>query len=393
MQKHPGDSPPMPAKRAAAVGPVIPRTIINSVSPSALSPPAVRRLFDSLRAAGVALLVSGTARHAPDTLLTRGYGPRYLLELFGTRYFLSDIRQNPDLRFFVAYVMPPTTQRRTLYARIFYKDVSLIWRSASHVIRSEYENWVGKGDVTTVIEDGYETITSAEETTDLPLELQTALESLSRHRTPRRRDHIAVEMVLRNAPDTRIRPYRDFSAPRARAMGNPRNRIYGGRPIAWFKHKGDPHSLCFARGFEPDFDKGLLEWSRSDSSLYGGDLRRYRIVSANRQVQYMFFAAPHQVWIIPPQATTTEIMSFGVRTVGVAIDDDLCVPGFEYHYLDDSESPPVLVSQIPAGYVGAASRVDPSRADACAWLDELPVVQAFRRQILGKKRSRTRPQK
>lgn len=385
MRKHLDDTPPTPAKPSATMGPTIPRAIVASVTPAALSPATVRRHFDDLRGAGVALLVAGNACHAPDTLLRRGYGPRYLLELFGARYFLSDVRQNPDLRFFVAYVMPPMTRRRALYARIFYKDVSLIWRSASHVIRSEHENWVGKGDVTVVIEDGYETITSAEETTDLPLELQTALESLSRKTTPRRKDHIAVEMVLRNAPDTRIRPYRDFSAPRARAMGNPRNRIHGGRRIAWFEHPGDPHSLRFARGFAPDFDEGVLESTRSDSSLYGGDLRRYRIVSVNRQVQYMFFAAPRQVWIIPPQATTTEIMSFGVRTVGVAIDDDLCVPGYEYHYLDDCVSPPVLVSQIPAGYVGAPSVVDPSRADASAWLNELPVVQAFRRTVLGAK--------
>ena len=49
---------------------------------------------------------------------------------------------------------------------------TLIWRSASHVVRSEHENWVGKGDVTVVVEEGFETVTSAEETTDLPLELR-----------------------------------------------------------------------------------------------------------------------------------------------------------------------------------------------------------------------------
>ena len=396
MGKHLSNTSPMlatPTARPFTAGPTIPRAIVASVTPAQLSPAAVRRLFDKLRAAGVGLLVAGNARHAPDTLLRRGYGPRYLLELFGTRYFLSDVRQNPDLRFFVAYVMPPATRRRALYARIFYKDVSLIWRSASHVIRSEHENWVGKGDVTVVIENGYETVTSAEETTDLPLELQTALETLSRLTTPRRKDHIAVEMVLRNGPDTRIRPYRDFSTPRALAMANPRNRIHDGRRIAWFERPGDPHSLRFARGFAPDLDHGVLECTRSDSSLYGGDLRRFRIVSVNRQVQYMFFAAPRQVWIIPPQATTTEIMSFGVRTVGVAVDDDLCVPGYEYHYLDDSVSPPALVSQIPAGYVGAPSEVDPSRADASAWLNELPIVQSFRDKVLGRKRARTQTPK
>ena len=362
--------------------PRIPRAIVASVTPAALSPLAVRRLFDKLRAEGVQLTVAGTAHDAPETLLRRGYGPKNLLELFDTRYFLSSPRQNPDLRFFVAFVMPAATRPARLYARIFYKDVSLIWRSASHVVRSEYENWVGKGDVTVVLEDGYETVTSAEETTDLPLELQTALETLNRINGPVKTDHAAVEMVLRNGPDARIRPYRDFSAPRAKASSNPRNRINAGKPVAWFTRKGHPETLRFAPGFAPDFADGVLEYSRSDSSLYGGDLRRYRIVSVNREVQYLFFASPAQVWIIPPQATTTEIMSYGVRTVGVAVDDDLCVPGYEYHYLDESVSPAAMVSQIPAGYVGKASSVDASRADASPWLDELPVVKEFRRRVL-----------
>lgn len=365
--------------------PRIPRAIVASVTPAALSPAAVRRRFNELRATGVVLAVAGTARDAPESLLARGYGPRHLLELFDTRYFLSAPRQNPDLRFFVAWVMPPAPRPLRLYARIFYKDVSLIWRSASHVVRSEYENWVGKGDVTVVEEDGYETVTSAEETTDLPLELQTALENINRGYARVRTDHEAVERVLRNGPDSRIRPYRDFSAPRARAAGNPRNRIHGGKPIAWFTRKGDPRTLRFAAGYAPDFATGILETSASDSSLYGGRLRRYRIVSVNREVQYMFFASPTQVWIIPPQATTTEIMSYGVRTVGVAVDDDLCVPGYEYHYIDESVSPPALVSQIPAGYVGQASAVDPSRADASPWLNALPVVKEFRRRVLGKR--------
>ncbi len=365
--------------------PRIPRAIVASVTPATLSPLAVRRLFDDLRAEGVRLVVSGNMRHTPEILLRRGYGPKYLLELFDTRYFLAEVRQNPDLRFFVAYVMPPAVRARSLYARIFYKDVSLIWRSASHVIRSEHENWVGKGDVTVVVEDGYETVTSAEETTDLPLELQAALETLNRQSKRVKTNHVAVEMVLRNAPDARIRPYRDFSGPRAQAISNPRNRIHGGKPIAWFTRKGDPHSLRFATGYAPDFSDGILECERSDSSLYGGDLHRYRIVSRNREVQYMFFASPKQVWIIPPQATTTEIMSYGVRTVGVALDDDLCVPGYEYHYLDHSVSPPVLVSQIPAGYVGKANAIDPSRADASPWLNELPVVQEFRKQVLNRR--------
>ena len=94
-------------------------------------------------------------------------------------------------------------------------------------------------------------------------------------------------------------------------------------------------------------------------------------------------ASPRSVWIVPPQATTTELMSYGVRTIDVLVDDDLCIPGFEYHFLDESEDPPVMFSQIPEGFVGPANEFDSSRADVSPWLDQLPVVREFRRRVLS----------
>ena len=91
---------------------------------------------------------------------------------------------------------------------------------------------------------------------------------------------------------------------------------------------------------------------RSRSQLYHGNLRRYRILSTNRTIQYTFIAAPRHVWIIPPQPLTTELSSFGVRTIDVVEDDDIFIPGYEYHYLDESEEPPVFYSQIPKGFDG-----------------------------------------
>ena len=107
-----------------------------------------------------------------------------------------------------------------------------------------------------------------------------------------------------------------------------------------------------------------------------------------RDHQYQFGAGPHQVWIIPPQTLTTELMSYGLRTVDVNADEDVFVPGYEYHFMDDAEEPPVLHSQIPAGFAGAASTVDPSRADASPWLERLPVVREFRRTVLRRARRR-----
>ena len=178
----------------------------------------------------------------------------------------------------------------------------------------------------------------------------------------------------------RISPYSDFSEPRRLAMADPRNRVNGGRPVAWFDRKNDPASLRFAPGYAPDFSRGIIERSTSRSKVYGGTLRRFRILSANREIQYFFLHGRWHSWILPPQATTTQLSTYGVRTVDVACDDDLCVPGWEYHFEDDGE----LVSQIPAGYAGRPNPEEPSRADTSAWLDALPVIREFRRRVLGK---------
>jgi hypothetical protein len=111
-------------------------------------------------------------------------------------------------------------------------------------------------------------------------------------------------------------------------------------------------------------------------------LRRFRILSRNRVIQYVFIAGPEHVWILPPQATTTELSSFGVRTIDVVADTDLFVPGWEYHYLDTDRDPPALYSQIPKGFAGRVCPADANKASASPWLDRLPVVREFRRKVL-----------
>ncbi len=363
----------------------IPTLVVPASEPDPRSPRRIAAEFRAELDQGLTLACVGAAKAAPHSLLEH-YTPRSRVDLFGTTFYLSSLRQNPDLRFFVAWVVPPASRRRTAWARIFYKDVSLIWRSASHFVRSDAENWIGKGAVRREKINGEELLVSAEETTDLPLEIQAAMDTLSRAQKRVATDERAVELVLRRGHDDRIEPYRDFSAPRERALRNPANRVHAGRRVARFQRKGDPSSLVFARGFEPDFKDGVLGSGESSSKMYGGRVRRFRIVSRNRRIQYLFFAGRKQIWISPPQATTTELSSFGLRTVDVLVDDDLCVPGYEFHYMDDSVDPPALVSQIPAGYVGKPSATDPDRADASAWLDALPVVRSFRREVLKQRR-------
>ncbi len=365
--------------------------IVASVAPSELRPAQVAREFRSLLRAGAKLLPAGEARRRPLQLLSRGYTPKYKIELFDTCFYLTDVRQDAYIRYFVAYVVQGGERRREIHPRIFYKDVSLQWRAASHFIRSDGENWIGKGGVQRVVAGGYETLTSAEETTDLPLEMQSALETLIRRVRKVRTDAKGVALVLRRAPKDRIEAYRDFTEPRRRAQADRRNLIHGGRSIARFARKLDPTSLRFVPGYEPDFEAGILEHAASESRLYGGAVDRYRILSRNREIQYLFLASPGHAWIIPPQATTTELTSYGVRTIDVRADDDLFVPGYEYHYIDDDEDPPVLVSQIPQGFVGATSELDASRADASAWLDPIPVIAEFRRRVVHPRARASRP--
>jgi hypothetical protein len=366
---------------------VLSTRIVPSVAPSELRPAQVAREFRRLIQDGAKLRPAGEARRRPSQLLSRGYTPKHKIELFDTRFYLTDVRQDSNIRFFVAYVVParPRRGRLEIHPRIFYKDVSLQWRAASHFIRSEGENWIGKGDVRTVVKNGYEVTSSAEETTDLPLEMQTALETLIRRVASVRTDARGVALVLRRAPRHRIEAYRDFTEPRRRAQADRRNLIHGGRSIARFTRKHDPTSLRFVAGYEPDFEAGILEVASSRSRLYGGEVERFRILSKNREIQYLFLAAPQHAWIVPPQATTTELSSYGVRTVDVVADEDLFVPGYEYHYVDTDEDPPVLVSQIPPGFVGATSELDATRADASAWLDRVPVIEEFRRRVVRRR--------
>ena len=358
--------------------PEIPRRVAASAASAPLTPRRVEREFAARLASGALLCCEGSLRTRPEKLLALGYRPRVRIDLFDTTYYLSAMRQNEDLRFSVGYVAsaPRPGERAQIHARLFYKDVSLIWRAASHFVRSERENWIGKGDVRVIRDGAYDVEVSHESTTDLPFEVQDAFEQYNRAAKLARYDTDAVERVLRRGPDDRIRAYASFTAPRRRARANPRNLVNGGLAVARFARAGDPASLRFAPGFEPDFARGVLEHSALHSSLYGGLVRRFRIVSRNRVIQYLFMASPRQVWIIPPQATTTELSSFGVRTIDIAVDDDLCVPGWEYHGGSDD------LDQIPVGFAGEIHPRDPSRADASPWLERLPVIRAFRRTVL-----------
>lgn len=337
---------------------------------------AVRSEFRELRAAGAELRPAGTAARRPEALIKRGYGPQQKLRLFDLDIYLGGPWQNEDLRFFVAYVSHPDFPKR-VYPRLFYKDVSLTWRCASHYIPSE--NWIGKGALKVIRSAGELQEETDEATTDLPLEMQTALEDAARNRGKIPYDRRAVSMVLRNAPPGRLEPYADFSKPRELAARQSRNLVNGGRSIARFTRRNDPSSLVMTQGFEPDFHAGVISQSQMRSTLYGGKLTRYRVASTNQLVQYSFIAAPRHAWIASVQATTRTLSTYALRVVDACVDEALLLPGYEWHFLEDDDDPTSLYSQIPDGFAGAPSAKDPSRADATAWHRGVAMIREFRR--------------
>lgn len=355
-------------------------SLYPSVRLSDKSPGAVVRYFRRQLAQGCELLPQGEAKNDPHSLLRRGYGPRYETTLFDMQFYFSRPRQNSDIRFVVGYVQEIRRPHR-IYPRLFYKDVSLTWRSASHFIRSEGENWIGKGDVKVRTVAGVKQIESDEATTDLPHEIQSALEAVNRAGSRVQHDEQAVSLVLKRGHDYRIEAYADFTRPRRNAAKDSANLVYGGRRVAHFARRTDPHSLKIVAGFEPDFGQGNAGTETLSSSLYGGPVGRYRVLSTNRKIQYLFLHGPKQSWIASVQPTSRQLSTYGVRVVDAVVDDLLLLPGFEFHYLDESLEPPQWYSQIPKGFAGAASHVDSSRADAGAWLDQVPVIRQFKRWV------------
>jgi hypothetical protein len=166
--------------------------------------------FRGLLERGLRIRPAGTAREDPAKLLPT-YLPKHAIRLFDTIYYLTDLREDRSwegtLRFFVAWVLP-RSDGREIHPRIFSKDYSLVWRSPSHFIRSERENWMGKGDVRWVVENGEETLYTFEETTNLPLEIQAALDALTRRSARTRLDPRAVGRLLPRPPTTASSPTR-----------------------------------------------------------------------------------------------------------------------------------------------------------------------------------------
>lgn len=342
-----------------------------------MPPRQVSQQFRRLLESGHRLRADGQIKSDPNALLRIGYTPKYEIELFGTRFFLCNQRDSEALKVMPAYVLPATKGRASIYARVFYKDSSLVWRSASHYINTHDVHWIGKGAVRWTNKRGDRGWYSAEETTNLPFEMQAALDEVSQRGPRKHNDKRILPLVLRNAPSDRVRPYEDFERPRLTAMKLKANRVNNNRSVAWFSDENDPQSLQFEPGYEPDFD-AQIDVSLSRSSMYGGEIKKYRIASTNKRIQYLFVAGPHHVWIVNPQPFTVQLSSYGLRTVDVIADPDLLIPGYEFF---DHTGTGELDDQIPPGFAGDICPSDPDRADASPWNERMPVINEFRRKF------------
>jgi hypothetical protein len=106
------------------------------------------------------------------------------------------------------------------------------------------EVWIGKGETRWERRpDGLYEV-SAEETTNLPYELQGALDAISTAGRARR-DAKALGLFLRDAPADRLTAYADFTAPRRRARAG--GEVHHGRPVARFRRRFDPTSWSSPR--------------------------------------------------------------------------------------------------------------------------------------------------
>src|SRR5688572_26881077 len=76
-------------------------SVVTSARPAAAPPREVARELRALLAAGCRVVPAGTARARPDQLLAL-YPPRYAVQLFDARFWLAELRDDENFRFFVA---------------------------------------------------------------------------------------------------------------------------------------------------------------------------------------------------------------------------------------------------------------------------------------------------
>ncbi|MDP3703201.1 MAG: cysteine peptidase family C39 domain-containing protein, partial [Candidatus Omnitrophota bacterium] len=313
-----------------------------------------RPYFDKQIASGVPLRIYGDASF--NELDKVGLGPKHQVQFGQDHFYISDAFIDAGGRTaFLAYLLhrDSTTGQPVIFVNAYYKSNSQnVWRAASH----HAGPWIGKG--------------FGEAGQMLPMELQSTFE------------HIVASQ--RASQGVYEKPGRFFDVLGFDVQGPMVSMVVGGPNrvvIAELNHAGQTnpalanHHINFRPGYEPDFHRGVVEHFQADNPVYS-KVTSYVILSANRQVQYLFNVdGAGRVWVGGVQGTSETLIRQGVRrdNLQYVVPEELLTPAFEY------------LKQMPTGYLEARN-VHPRNlqyADASAFLNKISVIQEFRRHVLG----------
>ena len=196
---------------------------------------------------------------------------------------------------------------RDLFPRLFYKDSSLVWRCATHFISAPGVHWIGKGDLKRIDEEDGQTEYSAEETTNLPYEMQGALDELRRRTKEVPWDARALRRILRGAGG-RFEAYADFIGPSRRAAAKPATASTRA-PGGGFESRKTGLPAHRAGASRPTSD--AWERCRSASRSMAAS-REAAHPLAEREIQYQFVAGPAR--LDHPASAHHRLSSYGVRS-------------------------------------------------------------------------------
>ncbi len=318
--------------------------------------------FDRLVERGTPIQIYGQTSFR--ALERDGLGPKHQVK-FGadTYYFSHPFIDAGGRTVFVMYLhhVDSTTGRPVIFVNAVYRSNSQnVWRAASSSPDGRY---IGKG--------------LGETSQMLPVELQGHLERMVSHQQvggglheiPGRFYHVLGEdertplvtlLNVRQLPNTPkvIVAREDTSRHMDPHVAN--------------------HHFIFTPGYEPNFHHGVVHNFTTENPIYGM-VSSYVVRSTNGALQYLFNVdRAGRVWIGGVQTTSVALNRQGVRVDRVTVPDALLTPAFEY------------LRQMPRGYeVGPLhmkERMHPTDshyADATPFLNQLGVIQDFRRYVLG----------
>ena len=254
--------------------------ILPGVQPDPRDPRALATEFRAALADGVRLRPSGEAKQDPTPAANSPLrGALSHRPLPGSN--LSDrvpLRRQPEFHGRVRRTVGVLRSRRRVRTTrgSSTKDSSLVWRVATHFVRSEDDNWIGKGDTK------WELIRRRRVLVQRGGDREPAFSRCRKRSTSlagAARSHGGITTRSRSscsaATEIASNPFAEFVTPRRRAAE--RYRIHGGKPIARFHSQGRSQHAALREGLRTGLPtRGWWTQSSSHSKLYGGPVTKFR---------------------------------------------------------------------------------------------------------------------